>query len=57
MKDNRLNDHEREQWINNDEGLYDWWQRSRCSMRQFIRENREELDSLILAALSQQPVR
>lgn len=47
----RLNDDERDQWIDNDEGLYRWWKSSRQSKRAFIRENRAELDRLILAVL------
>ena len=33
-----MNDTEREQWIDNDEGLYDWWKSSRMSKREFIKE-------------------
>lgn len=50
-----LNDMDREQWIDNDEGLYNWFRSSRQSKRQFIRENRAELDSIILAALNRPP--
>jgi len=46
-----MNNNEREQWINNDEGLYLWWKRSRLSMREFIRQNRDEIDSCISRAL------
>jgi hypothetical protein len=31
------------QWIDNDEGLYNWWKTSRQSKRAFIRENRADL--------------
>jgi hypothetical protein len=48
-----------EQWINNDEGLYDWWRSSRSektgkrmSKREFIRENRAELKSAIQKVIS-----
>jgi hypothetical protein len=41
------NDTERAQWIDNDEGLYNWWRSSRQSKRQFIRENRAEIDKCI----------
>jgi len=47
MKQDRLNDEERRQWIENDEGLYDWRRRSKLSMRAFIRKNRAEIDSVI----------
>jgi len=36
-----------EQWIDNDEGLYNWWRSSRQSKTVFIRENRKELTSCI----------
>lgn len=39
------------QWIDNDEGLYDWWRSSRQSKRVFIRENREELTACIRRVL------
>ena len=41
------NDSERGQWIDNDEGLYDWWRSSHQSKRAFIRENRAEIDACI----------
>lgn len=41
------NDEERRQWIENDEGLYDWQRSSRLSMTRFIRENRAEIDEAI----------
>jgi hypothetical protein len=50
-----LNDDEREQWINNDEGLYSWWRSSRLSMRNFIRENRAEISEAISRALNVKP--
>ena len=36
-----------EEWIDNDEGLYNWFRRSRQSKRSFIRENRAELEDCI----------
>lgn len=47
-----MNDKEREQWIQNDEGLYNWWRSSRLSMREFIRQNRAELTAAISKALA-----
>jgi hypothetical protein len=44
-----------EQWVNNDEGLYRWWKGSRTSLRNFVRENRAELERLIQAALNKPP--
>ena len=36
-----------ELWIDNDESLYLWWKRSKQSKRDFIKENREELEACI----------
>lgn len=55
MKTDRLNNADREQWIDNDEGLYNWWRSSRQSKRQFIKDNREELDACINRALGREP--
>lgn len=50
-----MNDTEREQWVNNDEGLYIWQRRSRLPMRQFLRENRTEIDQAINRVLDRKP--
>lgn len=42
-----MNDDERNQWIDNDEGLYDMWRRSGLSKRAFIRRMRGEIDEAI----------
>ena len=42
-----MNNTEREQWIDNDEGLYNWWKSSRMSKREFIKENRAQIDEAI----------
>lgn len=42
-----MNNRERELWIDNDEGLYTWWRRSKLSKRKFIKENRQEIDKVI----------
>ena len=47
-----MNNTEREQWIDNDEGLYDWWKSSRVSKREFIRQNRAEIDAAIESVTS-----
>ncbi len=47
MKKRTHNNEERRQWILNDEGLYTWQRRSGNSMKQFIRENRTEIDKAI----------
>jgi len=46
-----MNDEERRLWVLNDEGLYNWWKSSHQGIRQFIRENRQELTRLINQAL------
>jgi len=55
VKNKTLNDKERELWVLNDEGLYNWQRSSRLSMRNFIRENRAELDAYINRALNRKP--
>lgn len=35
------------QWIDNDEGLYLWWKRSRQRKKEFIKENMKELKGYI----------
>ena len=42
-----MNDTERTMWVDNDEGLYNWWRSSRLSKREFIRKHRKELDDAI----------
>lgn len=42
-----MNNTEREQWIDNDEGLYRWWKSSRLSKREFIKASRDEIDAAI----------
>ena len=52
---NRRNDEERQQWVDNDEGLYNWMRRSHLSMRKFIRQNRAEIDAKIDSVLNRPP--
>jgi transposase-like protein len=40
------------QWIDNDEGLYNWWKQSRQSKRKFIQENQKELSECINKVLN-----
>ena len=47
MVEQRLNDKERENWINNHEPLYNWWKGSRKGITTFIREHRTEIDTVI----------
>lgn len=42
-----MNDRERAQWVDNDEGLYSWWKTSRLSKAKFIKGNRAEIDEVI----------
>lgn len=42
-----INNQDREQWIDNDEGLYGWWKSSRLSKRDFIKQNKAEIDAAI----------
>ena len=43
------------QWIDNDEGLYNWWRGSRQSKTAFIRDNRAELEASIKGVLNRPP--
>ena len=43
----RINNAERERWVNNEYTLYNLWCRSKLSMRNFIKENKEIIDNLI----------
>ena len=47
-----MNDHERELWVMNDEGLYLWFIDCSMSIRRFIREFRVEIDEHIDHALN-----
>ncbi len=53
----RLDTNELSLWVDNDEGLYNWWRGSRQSKSAFIRENRDELKRLIQAQLDRKPAR
>lgn len=50
---------EREQWINNDEGLYNWYRREsrtqKGGMRAFIQRNRAEIDAAIRSVRDRPP--
>ena len=47
-----MNENQRSEWIDNDEGLYNWWQKSHQNKRKFMRENREGIDLVIRQLLS-----
>ncbi len=42
-----MNDQDRSQWVDNDEGLYLKWKRSRVSKQKWIKENRAIIDDVI----------
>lgn len=56
MRGDKLTVRDLEQWIDNDEGLYNWcnsWKReNRSTRRAFIRENRAELEACINRVLT-----
>lgn len=50
MRGEAINDRERELWVNNDEGLYRWYQSERRQgggLRAFIKRHRAEIDTAI----------
>ncbi len=47
-----MNDRSRELWLDNDEGLYNWWRRSRLGKRKFVQANRAEIDKVVNNVLS-----
>jgi len=54
----RLNDKDRGQWIDNDEMLYLWEKSERRgggSRAEFIKKNREQIDTHINAILNRKP--
>lgn len=48
----RFNDDDREDWVNNDEVLYQWWRLSKMSLRYFVRQKRRDIDAFIRERLS-----
>jgi hypothetical protein len=47
-----MNDRDREQWVMNDEGLYNWWIASHTKVSTFIRENRDAITQHINSVLN-----
>lgn len=47
-----INDNDRQQWVDNDEGLYDMWRRSGKGITVWVRENRALIDANIKAVNS-----
>lgn len=42
-----INDEDRQQWVDNDEGLYEMWRRSGKGITVWVRENRELIDGVV----------
>ena len=47
MSTPKHNDAERWQWIENDEGLYNWMRSERMTKREFLKAHRAEIDAAI----------
>lgn len=50
MKRKTINDTDREQWVMNHEGLFNWWKatmRGERKLREFVRTHRAEIDEVI----------
>lgn len=43
MNVHKLDDEDIREWVDNDEGLYNWFCSSRITFRKFLAENREEI--------------
>lgn len=41
-----MNDQERRDWVQNDEGLYQWWTSTGMSLARFIQRHRDEIDQV-----------
>ena len=52
-----MNNHERELWVLNDEGLYLAHKASKQSLREFIRENKQMIDDVIYGVLNKKAKR
>ena len=50
-----MNDQDREQWVMNDESLYNWWLSTRMGITVFVRKYRAELTAAINRALNVEP--
>lgn len=53
--DRRLSISDLEQWVNNDEGLYNWWKSEGGSLRSFVQANREEIERGVRRVLDAKP--
>ena len=52
----RLNDAERELWVRNDQELHLMWIGAKCSMREFLRTQRNDVDAYILASVGKEGI-
>jgi hypothetical protein len=53
MRKFTINDTDREDWVRNDSGLYNWWRsemRGEKKLREFVRSHRSEIDEVIRKA-------
>jgi hypothetical protein len=50
-----VNAEDRRQWVQNDAGLYQWWQDSGIGLYRFERENRAELTRIIKGEMERGP--
>lgn len=48
MKKFTINDNDRWDWVNNDEGLYDLYRYSGLNKKAFLKENRGLIDEIII---------
>jgi hypothetical protein len=47
-----VNDEDREDWVRNDEALYELWQQSHEPLRRFVRSRRVTLTAIIMLTLA-----
>ncbi len=60
MKKRTINDSDREDFVRNEEGLYNWWRREmrgEHKLRAFVRANRAAIDAVIEEANNPKPKR
>ncbi len=48
---NTITNDDREDWIDNDRGLYDWWKETGLSKNTFMTDYKSEIDNVITNAL------
>jgi hypothetical protein len=55
MKNEKITNSDIDQWLDNDESLYNWLKSSRQNRRQFIKDNRDQLVAYIDGIINQPP--